>query len=480
MAGFLNVYTISIFVALGGSLFGFDIASISGVVGTEQYMKFYGNPLGVTQGAITSSMAVGSVVGALSSSFVGDKFSRKQSIQAGTVLWCIGATIQATSNGVPMLIAGRAIAGLCIGLTSALYYIEYACSFINSEVAFRIPWALQIVPAIILLIGLFWFPYSPRWLGSVDRWDEALRVIAFLRTSNKDTNDPRVLAEFREIEEQIRSEYEESSNSYRELFSKKIRQRLFLSMAVQVWSQLAGMNVMMYYTVYVLQSAGIAHARLLVSFQFVVDVIMTIPCLLWTDKWGRRPSLMVGSIFMALWFYIIGGLLVRYGQPNPVTNQPYTWIIVGHRAASGTILAWWAPISWLYPTEVAPVRVRAKSVALATAANWAANFALGFAVPPMLRSISWRMFFIFGSFNIAAFIHVLFALPDTKQRTLEEMDEIFEHGQPLWKTFVAKGGTDRLDKLAKEIEMGTVDAAQPGLITPGSFFSCCPSMFGNK
>ncbi|KAK9366201.1 general substrate transporter [Lipomyces kononenkoae] len=506
MAGFLNVYTISIFVALAGSLFGFDISSISGIVGTSQYMKFYGNPLGVTQGAITGSMAVGSVVGALSSSFVGDKFSRRRSIQAGTVLWCIGATIQATSNGVPTLIAGRAIAGLCIGLTSALvpiyqseiaprkirgriitfqclaitcgsliqYYIEYGCSFINSEAAFRIPWAIQIIPALILFIGLFWLPYSPRWLASVGRWDEALRVIAFLRTSNKDTNDPHVLAEYREIEEQVRSEYEESSSSYRELFSKKIRKRLFLSMAVQIWSQLSGMNVMLYYTVYVLQSAGIAHARLLVSFQFVIEVIMTIPSLVWTDRWGRRPSLLVGSIFMALWFYIIGGLLVRYGQPNPVVNQPYTWIIVGHRAASGTILACaylavgtfalgWAPISWLYPTEVAPVRVRAKSVALATAANWAANFALGFAVPPMLRSISWRMFFIFGSFNIAAFIHVLFALPETKQRTLEEMDEIFEHGEPLWKTFAAKGDTDRLEKLAREIEMGTLDVLYTGL-----------------
>ncbi|KAK9350342.1 general substrate transporter [Lipomyces doorenjongii] len=375
-----------------------------------------------------------------------------------------------------MLIAGRTIAGLCVGLTSALvpiyqseiaprkirgrivvfqglamtssmmiqYFIQYGCSFLNSEAAFRMPWAIQICPAIILFVSLFWLPHSPRWLASVDRWDEVLRVLAFLRTANDDTNDPLVIAEYREIEDQILSERDADSNSFRELFSRKIRKRVFLSMAIQMWSQLSGMNVMMYYIVYVLQSAGVANPRLASSGQYVINFVMTIVCLMWTDRWGRRPSLLVGAIFMSFWHLLIGGLLKQYGEPNSVANEPYTLVIVGHAAVSRTILACcylavatfalaWGPISWIYPPEVVPVRVRAKSVALATAANWAANFALGFAVPPLLRSISWRMFILFGSFNIAAFIHVLFALPETKQRTLEEMDEIFEHGEPLWK-----------------------------------------------
>ncbi|KAK9384676.1 general substrate transporter [Lipomyces mesembrius] len=228
MWGRLNVYTISIFVALGGALFGFDIGSVAGITGTDQYKKFYGNPLGTTQGIITSAMAAGSIFGSLSSSFVGDKYSRKTSIQIGAVFWCIGATLQSASNGVAMLIAGHTIAGLCIGLTSALvpiyqseiaprkvrgrivvfqffaincaimvqYFIEYGCSLLNSEAAFRLPLAIQSIPAIILFIGLF----------CVGRWDEALRVLAFLRTTNKDSNDPLVIAEYREIEDQIQSE----------------------------------------------------------------------------------------------------------------------------------------------------------------------------------------------------------------------------------------------------------------------------------
>ncbi|KAK9326351.1 general substrate transporter [Lipomyces orientalis] len=497
MVQLLNVYTISTFVALAGMLFGFDISSISGVVGTDQYKDFFGNPLGTRQGGITGAMAAGSLVGALSSSYLGDKFSRKIAIQCGAIFWCLGAAIQSASNGVPMLIAGRVVSGLCIGLTSSLvpiyqseiaprkirgrivvfqmfaitwgimiqYFIQYGCSFIDSEASFRIPWAIQAVPAIFLIIGLFWLPRSPRWLASVDRWDEALRVLAFLRSAVGDINDPLVLAEYKEIEDQIRTEREESSNSFRELFSRKIRGRLFLSMAIQMWSQLSGMNVMMYYIVYVLKSAGVGNTTLASSIQYIINMVMTIPCLIWIDQWGRRPSLLIGAIFMSIWFFVIGSVLLQYGQPNPVANQPYTWVILENTAASKTILAAsylavatfavaWAPISWIYPPEVAPIRVRAKSVALATSANWATNFALGFAVPPLLRSIKWGMFFLFAGFNIGAFINVLVALPETKQRTLEEMDEIFEHGKPLWKSFTGVGDTNKLDRLAREIELG--------------------------
>ncbi|KAK9482484.1 general substrate transporter [Lipomyces starkeyi] len=294
MVRLLNVYTISAVAALGGMLFGFDIASMSGVLGTDQYKEYYGNPLGARQGAITSALAAGSLVGALSSSFLGDWLSRKVSIQIGTVLWCIGASLQSASTGVPMLIIGRIIAGLCIGLTSSLvpiyqaeiaprkirgrvvalqhsalawgimiqYFIQYGCSFLDSQAAFRLPWAIQAVPAIILFTGLFWFPRSPRWLATKDRWDEVLRVLAFLRTPNCDINDPLVLAEYKEIEEQIHAEREEESASYRELFGKKMRKRLLLGMAIQAWSQLTGINLLLYFIVYILESAGISNILL--------------------------------------------------------------------------------------------------------------------------------------------------------------------------------------------------------------------------
>ncbi|KAK9327301.1 general substrate transporter [Lipomyces starkeyi] len=495
MVRVLNVYTIAAFAALGGGLWGFEIASVSGIIGTEQYQSYFGNPLGTRQGVITSSMAGGSLVGALSSSFLGDRLSRKITMQIGAVLWCIGAVIQSASNGVPMLIVGRVIAGLCVGLTSALvpiyqseiaprkirgrvvvfqsfaitcgitvqYFIEYGCSFLDSTASFRLPWAIQIIPAVIFFVGLFWFPYSPRWLASVDRWDEALRVLALLRTANGDTNNPLVIAEYREIEDQIRCEREEHSNPYRELISRKMRKRVMLSMAVQMWAQLSGMNIMMYYVVYILQSAGIGNLRLVSSMQYVINMIMTIPPIIWIDKWGRRPALLLGAPILCFWLFLVGGLFKQYGEPNPATDQPNTWIIVGHRSASLAILAClylgvatfaltWGPVATIYPPEIVPLRIRAKSVSLAAASDWVANYALGLSVPPLLRSVQWRVFFIFGTFNILAFIQVWFTAPETKKRTLEEMDEVFEHGKPLWKSFFDRRESDKLEMLARDIE----------------------------
>ncbi|KAK9490462.1 hypothetical protein V1508DRAFT_451725 [Lipomyces doorenjongii] len=164
-----------------------------------------------------------------------------------------------------------------------------------------------------------------------------------------------------------------------------MRRRVFLGMAIQIWSQLTGINIMMYYIVYILESAGIRNVLLASSAQYIINVAMTIPAILWVDKWGRRPSLLVGAVSMAFWLFLIGGLLKAYSEPNPIPNPPTTWIVVDHPAVSRAILAGscitvgsfaisWGPVSWIYQAEVVPLHVRARSVALSTASNWAFNF----------------------------------------------------------------------------------------------------------
>ena len=131
------------------------------------------------------------------------------------------------------------------------YFVQYGCSFIGGGVndphqdanAFRIPWAVQAVPGLILVVGLIWFPKSPRWLASKDRWDEALSVLADVHGKGN-PNDPKVLAEFKEIEDSIRFEREVAINSYTALAQPKMLKRVFLGVSIQMWSQLCGMNVM--------------------------------------------------------------------------------------------------------------------------------------------------------------------------------------------------------------------------------------------
>ncbi|KAK9357448.1 hypothetical protein V1504DRAFT_398722 [Lipomyces starkeyi] len=153
MLRFLNVYTISAFAALGGVLLGFDISSMSGIISQDQYLTYYRNPLGVLQGAITSMMAAGSIVGAPSCGVITDygRLSRRVCIQLGAALWIIGSIFQSTSNGVPMLIVGRVIAGLGIGMTSTLvpiYLSEIASRKTRGRIVslqqFAITWGILI------------------------------------------------------------------------------------------------------------------------------------------------------------------------------------------------------------------------------------------------------------------------------------------------------------------------------------------------
>ena len=164
---------------------------------------------------------------------------------------------------------GRFIAGIAVGLTSSVvpvyqseiapknvrgrivslqqwaitwgimiqYFIQYGCSHINGTASFRLPWGIQMVPALLLFVGLLFFPKSPRWLATKDRWDEARQVLADLHGGG-DMSHPLVLAEFMEIEEQVRFERETSKTAWHEMLRPNIAKRVVLGMSVQMWSQL--------------------------------------------------------------------------------------------------------------------------------------------------------------------------------------------------------------------------------------------------
>ncbi|KAG0055139.1 hypothetical protein BGZ83_009551 [Gryganskiella cystojenkinii] len=467
---------------------------MSGVVGTDRYLTYFNHPSSSLQGGIVASMPAGSFFGALLAGPLGDRISRRRTIMLAASIWIVGSIIQCASVGVGMLVVGRVVNGIAVGLASMIvpvyqseiapkeirgrivslqqwaitwgiliqYFIQYGCSFIKSNAAFRVPWGIQVVPGLILLVGICFFPYSPRWLADQDRWEEALEVLANLRAGGN-KNDPAVQAEYKEIEEVIRFDRTQAARSYIELFRRPNLPKVFLGMALQSWSQLTGMNVAMYYIVYIFQGAGITGDTNLraSSIQYVLNVVMTIPAILYIDKWGRRPVLLIGSTFMALWMFLIGGLMGKYGEPDLLDgNSTTTWAIKSNDSASHAVIACsylfvcsfaisWGPVSWTYPAEIYPLRIRSKAVSLSTASNWAFNFALAYAVPPLLESIQYKTYFIFGTFCVAMTIHVFFMFPETKGRTLEEMEELFNSDIPAWKTQALP--ESRLDRDIDEI-----------------------------
>ncbi|OCH85511.1 general substrate transporter [Obba rivulosa] len=463
---------VSSFACIGGGLFGLDISSMSGVLNNDAYMNFFGNPNPNQQGAIVAAMPAGSFFGALLVTKLADLFGRKRIVILSGWIWVLGSILQCAAANRGMLVAGRVISGLSVGIASAVvpiyqseitapsirgrivamqqwsitwgillqYFVEFGCSYINGNASFRIPWGLQMIPAIILSLGMVVFPESPRWLIDHGRKQEALQILADLHGGGN-TNDELVQLEYAEICDQVEFERTQGAKSYMDLLKPGIFRRVGLGASLQMWSQLSGMNIMMYYIVYVFQGAGLTGRRgnlIADSVQYVLNVALTVPAIIYIDKWGRRPMLVIGTLFMGFWLFLVGGLQGRFGAWGTVNDAP-VWVITGHESVTRAIIVCsylfvcsfavtMGPVSWTYPAEIFPMRVRAKAVSVSTAANWLFNFALAWAVPPGLSTIAYRTYFIFGTFNFAACIHIFFCFPETAGRTLEEVEEIFQQG----------------------------------------------------
>jgi MFS family permease len=200
------------------------------------------------------------------------------------------------------------------------------------------------------------------------------------------------------------------------------------------------------------------------SIQYVINVFMTIFALIFIDRWGRRWPLLVGATLMSVWMYANAGLMASYGKaapPGGVGGVPEeSWQISG--APGRAVIACtylfvasyaptWGPVSWIYPPELFPLRVRGKAVALTTSANWIFNFALSYFVPPAFVNIKWKVYVIFGVFNTAMAIHVWFLFPETAGKTLEDVESMFLSKVPAWKT---------------RVEYGHITAMEHGAIDP--------------
>jgi sugar porter (SP) family MFS transporter len=491
-----NIYVITTVAVIGGALFGFDIASMSAILGTQQYKCFFnqtgqgddgscGGPTSSTQGGISAAMPGGSFVGALISGIVTDWLGRRMAIQVGSVIWCIGSAIVCSSFSIGQLVAGRFINGLSVGILSAqvpvyvaelaqpsrrgqvvgaqqwaitwgiliMFYISYGSSFLAGNAAWRLPWGLQMVPAVFLFFMVFLLPESPRWLAKHDRWEEAHEVLALVHAKG-DKSAPFVQTELQEIREMVEFERANSDATYLDLFKGNMIYRTHIGMFTQIWSQLTGMNVMMLYITYVFGMAGLSGNANLVasSIQYVINVVMTIFALLFIDRWGRRTPLLVGSTLMMTFMFANGGIMASYGKPAPPGGLNHTpeqsWDLSDAPSAAKGVIACtylfvasfaptWGPVSWIYPPELYPLRLRGKAVAVSTASNWIFNFALSYFVPPAFENIKWKTYLVFGVFCFAMTVHVFFAFPETAGKTLEEVESMFTTpGMKPWKTRV--------------------------------------------
>ncbi|PVH70171.1 general substrate transporter [Cadophora sp. DSE1049] len=254
-----NVYFLASIATVGGMLFGFDISSMSAIIGTHQYIEYFNNPQGVVQGGIGAALAGGSIIGALMAGPISNKIGRRDSIFFACLWWLVGTALQTACNGIAMLIVPVYLAEISKKETRGsiiviqqwaiewgifiMYFIGYGCSFIENTptASFRTAWAIQFVPAVILMAGIPFLPRSPRWLAKVGREKEAIAILADIQARGN-ISDPLVVAEWEEITTILAAE-REGQKGWRRFFKNGMWRRTLAGTSVQAWQQLSGANV---------------------------------------------------------------------------------------------------------------------------------------------------------------------------------------------------------------------------------------------
>ncbi|GLI76638.1 hypothetical protein PoHVEF18_004912 [Penicillium ochrochloron] len=474
-----NIYVLAAFGTIGGALFGFDVSSMSAWIGVDTYTEFFDHPDSNLQGGITASMSAGSFAGSIAAGWLSDILGRRGALMIASLVWIVGAMVQCSAQNVTHLVAGRVVSGLAVGVTSSqtcvylselaparirgrvvgiqqwaiewgiliMYLIAYGCAVgVSGPAAFRICWGIQAVPGLILFIALFFFPESPRWLAGKERWEEALETLALIH-GNGNRNDPVVQVEFEEVQEAARVAHQAKDVSFFALFGPRVWKRTMCGMSVQMWQQLLGGNVAMYYVVYIFEMAGMTGNTTLWSsaIQYVLFLVTTGVMLPYIDRVGRRKLLLIGSVTCMVIHFVIAGVMASKGHPVPDVNgnANLTWSIKGSSGMAVIAFSYiftsvygftWAPTAWIYASEVFPLKYRAKGVGLSASANWIFNFALAYFVAPAFHNIQWKTYIIFGVFCFVMTFHVFFTYPETAGRSLEEIDMVFDSDVKPWRT----------------------------------------------
>ncbi|KAI0220476.1 hypothetical protein L0F63_006055 [Massospora cicadina] len=467
------MYFVSGFAAIGGLLFGYDIGVISGVLEVDSFAQVFAPLTAARKGLITSFLVLGCFIGALFSGWSSDRLGRRFSIMGSSLVFSVGALIQTFSSSLGMMIAGRVIAGLSVGILSMAvplyqsemanpsvrgrlvslqqwaitigialsFWVNYVCNqLLTGEIVWRLPLGLQAVPAIILFIGCFSMPFSHRWLLTKGRDEEALASLARLRAGGDKTN-PAVVEEFNEVKEILNQERALGNASYKDLFIGTILIRTLLGIFIQAFQQLTGINSVMYYAPQIFKQAGFGtQAGLLATaINGIVNMSATIPAILYVDRWGRRKTLMAGASVMAVAMATVGILISIYGTEGKDQVTGETLVTMSNLGASFTVIVFiyifvagfafsWGPIAWIYPAEIFPMRVRSKGSSLTTASNWAFNYLISLLTPILMAEITWGLYIIFAGFCVVMTLAVYFFYPETRGYSLEDMDVIFAEG----------------------------------------------------
>jgi sugar porter (SP) family MFS transporter len=435
----LNAYLVksTVVAALGGLLFGFDTAVISGTTGAlAQIYQLSPALLGVT----VASALWGTILGAMLAGIPGERFGRRDSLRIMAILYLISALGCAGAWNWHALMGFRFIGGLGVGGSSVLgpmYIAEIApaklrgrlVGFFQFNVVFGIllayfsnyliglqrlgsaewRWELGIaaIPAGLFFVMLFGIPRSPRWLVKKGRIEEARSVLQM--TGEENFNQ--------ELQEIVQSIHLERRQAEEKLFSRKYAFPIFLAVSIGMFNQLSGINAILYYLNHIFAHAGFS--KVSGNLQAVAvggtNLLFTIIAMSVIDKLGRKTLLLIGSVGTAACLAGVAIIFFTAAHQNLLL-----WLLIGYIAffafSQGAVI-------WVYLAEVFPNPVRAKGQSLGSFSHWFMNALISGVFPLMAASSGGYPFVFFSAMMVLQFLVVAFVYPETKGITLEEMQK---------------------------------------------------------
>jgi sugar porter (SP) family MFS transporter len=422
-------------------LFGYDTGVISGAI------LFITPDLGLTpflEGLVVASLLLGAAAGAGSAGPLSDRLGRRNLILIAAVIFSIGAIGAGLAPGVPTLVLFRVVLGIAVGaaaLIVPLYLSEIApteirgaisslnqlmitvgilLAFIvnallaNSE-AWRWMLGLAVIPSVVLFIGMYFMPETPRWLVSRGREDEARDVLMRSRSEQEAEN------EIREIKEVEREE----EGGLQELLAPWVRPALIVAIGLAVFQQIIGINTIIYYAPTTLKNVGYGDAAAIYANLIIgaINVLMTLVAIRFIDRVGRKPLLLGGLVGMIVSLTVLGLSTLLLSEPSSPTD---TVAIITLLCLAGFIISFaatWGPTVWVVLPEVLPLRIRGTAMGVAIFLHWIANFVVSQTFPSLLAALGPGIPFLgYAVIGVLAFIFVSAFVTETKGRSLEEIE----------------------------------------------------------
>ncbi len=435
------LYVVAIVASLGGLLSGFDTGVISGAL---LFINQTWDLSDYTQGFLVSSVLIGAVIGAGTNGILADMFGRKKIIIATAIIFIIGSILCALAPNIYVLILSRILVGLAVGIVNfivPLYLSEVAPKQMRGTLVSLYQWAITagilfsyvingafasavynwrwmlfagVVPGIVLLVGMSFLGDTPRWLVSKNRDEEAKKIYRKIEPSE---NADVAVAE---IKETLKTE---GGSDKKIRFKKWMIMPFVVGIGIMFAQICTGINTIIYYAPTIFKIAGFdsnANAIYATAGIGLINFLMTIIAIFFTDKLGRKPLLYVGLTGVML--SLLGlGCAFHFAS---ILGASLKWVAVGSLAFYIICFAFsLGPVGWIIVSEVFPLKIRGLAMSLCTVANFAFNFFVVGSFPVLINRVGGAYtFWMFAFVSLLCIIFVYFFVPETKGISLEQIE----------------------------------------------------------